>query len=556
MGDQPLPGNAVRRQPGWRPLWLLGLALLLAGPALACRLLSEGLPVAATPTPFPAATVLPAETATPPATEIAFQTYDNEELGLSFRYPSGWLLDDAEEIPLVASDAEALGDKPLAGGAFVLILVEDAGQLGEGPLDAVLADILAELYENGEVTAGPELTTIQGQEAATATLEVPQEEGSTVLAFLTVVRRGDRAALISAEVAQDDATSYSDVVQAISRSVVLRQPAGPLLEGELTYGETVRGEVAGLRGSAWRFTGAAGDVVDVEVTPADQALDVTLDVRNVEGASILPGGAVDEAFGAEVVEGLALPEDGDYLVVLRGFAGSTGAYSLTVTQSAGEAATPAPVIQESIRLVVADVLGADEQTGHTFPFYAPQGAGISAEVVPVEGLDVVVEMWDDDAGALLEIVDMSFDIEQVRFVAPADGNYSLVVRGFEGQAGGYTLTLGGSGSVIFELAVGDEVTGLFDEQATISFLVGLDPNQTIAVTAAPDGDTDAVLELSDLDGNVLASADDYFAGGAETLTYTARAEIAEGTLTLIRVGDFGGRTGGSFTLTIAGPDVG
>ena len=557
MGDRPLPGNTVGRRPGWRrAFWLLGLALLLAGPALACRLVSEGLSLPATPTSFPTATAPPAATTAPAATQIAFQDYKNEALGLSFRYPAGWLLDEAEDIPLVASDADALGDDPLAAGAFVLFLVEDASQLGDGPLVEVLRDLIGGLYENGEVTSGPEATTVQGQEAATATIDVPQADGSRVLAILTVVRQRDRAAFMSAEIAQGDAALYRDVVDAILGSVALHEPAEPLLEGELAYGDTVSGEVTGTRGSAWRFAGTAGDVIDVEVTPADEALDVTLDVRRGDGRSILPGGVVDEAFGTEVVEGLELPEDGDYVVVLRGFAGSTGAYSLTVVQSDGEPATPEPVIQESIGLVVSDVLGPDELTGHAFPFYAPAGAGINAQVVPAEGLDVVVEMWNDDDGSLLEIIDLSFDIEQVRFSAPAEGNYSLVVRGFEGQTGEYTITLGGSGSVIFELAVGDEVTGLFDEQANIAFMLGLNPNETVVITSAPDAETDLVLELSDLDGNVLAGADDYFAGGAETLTYSAPPEIEAGTLYFIRVRDFGGRTGGSFTLTIAGQGTG
>jgi hypothetical protein len=547
----------VTGQGSWRSrLGLLGLALLLAGPALACRLVTEGLPEpAATPTSFPTATALPAETATPAATEIALQSYDNEELGLSFSYPAGWLLDDSEDIPLVASDAAALGDEELTGGAYVLILVENASQVANDPLEASLESLIAELHENDEFVSGPEMTAVQGQEAATATLQRNTEEGATLHSIYTLVRRDERAALIVAEVTREEEPLYRDVLAAITGSVVLREPAGPVVAGDIVYGETVSGEVASLRGSAWRFAGAAGDVINVEVTPADEALDVTVDVVDGAGVSILPG-LVDDAFGTERIAGLALPGDGDYLIVLRGFAGSTGAYTLTLALSDGEPVEQEPLFQESIRLVVQDELGAEEVSGHAFPFYAPEGAGIGAEVVPVEGLDIVVELWNDDEDTPVEIVDESFDIEQVEFVAPAEGNYSLVVRGFEGQAGGYTITLAGSGSIILELAVGDLVTGLFDEQAAIEFLIGLNPNETITLSVEPDGQTDAVLELSDLDGNPLAGADEHFAGAAESVTFTAPPEIAEGTLYAIRVSDFSSRTGGSFTLTVAGQGAG
>jgi hypothetical protein len=625
-------------------LWLLLFALLAAAPALACRLAAEGVATpAASPTAFAVATATSA-----PAEEVPGQTlasFDSEELGLSFQYPAAWSLDTSDDIPMLVSDErlfeEALGS---VDGAVVLFLVDDAANMGEGPLDQLVEEVVADMVTGGVTVDGPRLLTINGQEAATITVESVEEYGAVALSTVTAIRHEGRAVLISAAAPQATAGEYEQSLDTVVNSVRLRPAAGPAVAGTLGYGESVRGEVAGLRGSAWRFRGAAGDVIDIEVTPVNEELDVTVDVQDSTGRSILPDGVVDEAFGTETIRRLELPAAGDYLIVLRGFAGSTGGYTLALSAQRGEAATPAggylvigesyrgrlarnavdsyqlPETGETISLevipdaeldVVLDVFAADgslqasADTGfsgirerltiiaaggtvqvrgfagdsgeytlhveagaeegvrivasnelqpgdssHSFPFTAPAGAVVTAEVVPEDGLDIAIDIWNDDDGSLQETVDLSFGAENAAFTVPADGNYTLVVRALEEQPGAYTITLAAPVEVIFELATGDEVSGVFDASAAVEFLIALDPGETVVITLSPDGATDAVLEVSDLDGNLLASADEYFPGGAETMTFTAPQETAEDTLYFIRASDYNGNAGGRFTLVV------
>jgi hypothetical protein len=625
-------------------LWLLLFALLAAAPALACRLAAEGVATpAASPTAFAVATATSA-----PAEEVPGQilaSFDSEELGLSFQYPATWSLDTSDDIPMLVSDErlfeEALGS---VDGAVVLFLVDDAANMGEGPLDQLVEEVVADMVTGGVTVDRPRLLTINGQEAATITVESVEDSGVVALSTVMAIRHEGRAVLISAAAPQATAGEYEQALDTVVNSVRLRPAAGPAVAGTLGYGESVRGEVAGLRGSAWRFRGAAGDVIDIEVTPVNEELDVTVDVQDSTGRSILPDGVVDEAFGTETIRRLELPAAGDYLIVLRGFAGSTGGYTLALAAQSGEAATPSggdlvigesyrgrlarnavdsyqlPETGETISLevipdaeldVVLDVFAADgslqasADTGfsgmrerltviaaggtvqvrgfagdsgdytlhveagaeegvrivasnelqpgdssHSFPFTAPGGAVITAEVVPEDGLDIAIDIWNDDDGNLQETVDLSFGVENASFTVPADGNYTLVVRALEEQPGAYTITLAGPVEVIFELATGDEVSGVFDASAAAEFLIALDPGETVVITLSPDGATDAVLEVSDLDGNLLASADEYFPGGAETLTFSAPQGTGEGTLYFIRASDYNGNAGGRFTLVV------
>lgn len=645
--------NTVSRNVVGRSRWWLFILALLVAPGLACRLVTEGI---ATRVPSPTAsaieTVVPLRSPTresPGAdTSTTLTTFASEELGLAFQYPADWALDDSDDIPAIASDARMLDDGEMGiSGVVMLFLVDDAAQIAVGPLDTAVEEIAADLVAGGEVTHGPETRIANGQEAATITIEHEEPVGAPVVSTVTLIRAGERAVLISAAVPRADVESYQAAVNAIVASVSLSTPAVPVAAGPIVYGETVTGEVASLRGAAWTLKGIAGDTVDIEVTPEDEELDVTVDVLDSGGDSILVDGPVDEAFGTERINNLNLPADGEYDIVVRGFAGSTGNYSLTADVRSGGVATTDEALavgltyqgrldqdgldryvlpdlggttltlevapdaeldvvvevfaadgslaasvddgfsgaterlifpgaggtvevrgfagdsgdytlrlvessatSEGIRILAGGELGSGDEEGHAFPFFAPEGVTVTAEVVPGSEFDIIAEVWDDDAGALLETVDLAFDIEYVSYTTEREGNYSIVVRGFEQQGGEYTITLAGPVDVLFELAAGDDVSGTLDAAARVEFLIALGPGETVVLTAYPDAGTDAVVEVSDLDGNLLTSADEYFPGGPETVTFTAPQDIADDSLYVIGVSDYNSAAGGQFTLTV------
>ena len=175
------------------------------------------------------------------------------------------------------------------------------------------------------------------------------------------------------------------------------------------------------------------------------------------------------------------------------------------------------------------------------------GELVTALVEPEEELDVVVAVWNEDEESLLETTDLSYAEEQVYFLPPAAGNYSLRVYGYEGATGTYALTLQGTAATIFELAPGDQVTGRLPQGEALEYLLRPDPNATITINAEGDAGTDVTLAVEDLDGSLLATVDETGTGEAESLRFDAPAGSA-GDAFLLRVEAFSGRAG-SFTLS-------
>lgn len=640
--------------------WLLVVTTLLLLPALACSL-ATGSPTATPPatSTVAAATAVPepTETVAPTATAegtVVVTDYDSDELGITFSYPQDWELEEGAGFITVVSSTELLESEEFdQEGAGMIIAVGPADEITSASLEDALLEAAEQLPFAGEgsLVSGPTATEINGQEAASATFEAEDEEtDGTLVAVVTLVRAEGQVAVAAAITLAEYAPTYESTLEAIAQSIRLRAPEGPEIpepEGTLEYGETVSGSVSEGGASSWNFIGVAGEAVDIIATPEDEQLDLVVDILSSGGRSILENGPVDDAFGAEEIRGLELPENDVYVVLLQGFAGSEGDYRLTVSETsaasggtvltpgatlsgtipvdgqqdyvfASESARPLTIIVEpeeefdvvvelihpqegvvaeedssfgreqvrfspeanveyTIRLrgfagdggeftisliegsplgeagstvYASDSLAENADEGHSFPFTAVEGETVRAVVTPAGELDVIVEVWSDDSDLLLEQVDASFGVEEQEFIVPETGNYYFAVSGFDGQAGDYEITLTGSPLVIFELALGDFVEGMFGEEAFLEYGLRLDPDQTVLIAVQADPEVDAVIELLDLDENVLADADANFGGEPEELRYTAEAGSEDGTIYIIRVSEFEGLGGGAFTLTL------
>jgi hypothetical protein len=314
--------------------------------------------------------------------------------------------------------------------------------------------------------------------------------------------------------------------------------AGTLEEGQnpIQYGETMQGTLASEEETAtWSFTGSVNDLVDITVTPLTDEFDVVVDVLDSSGASILPDGELDDSFDVEYIRVLRLPADDQYVISIRGFAGNTGDYEVSLALA--NSGLPGSFV------FAADTLDAAEDE-HFFPFTAVANEVITAQVNPEPEVDVVVSVYNDDTDELLDEVDLSTGFEELVFTVPADGNYYFAVKGFDGSTGAYEVTLLGSDAVIFELAFGDSVIGRLGESGYIDYLFSGVTGDTIVLTAETADALDLTLAIQDLDDNVLAEMDDNGSAAAETLTYT----FTEDKLIIIRVEEFFGAQG-EFTLS-------
>jgi hypothetical protein len=173
------------------------------------------------------------------------------------------------------------------------------------------------------------------------------------------------------------------------------------------------------------------------------------------------------------------------------------------------------------RLVVTDTLAVEGE--HFYEFTALEGAAITAVVTPLDDLDVVLEIYDEEDDLLLQVDDF-FGEEMVTFIAADTGYYVLVVRGYAGQGGDYTIDLLADEDVTLFLVDGDEVISLLGEAARLEYAIILDAGETLTAVALPEPFLDIVVEIYDVDDDLLLDTDIGFSGESETLSFSAPAD--------------------------------
>jgi hypothetical protein len=271
--------------------------------------------------------------------------------------------------------------------------------------------------------------------------------------------------------------------------------SGPVA-GDLAYGRLVRGRLQTADDyELWRFAGRAGDLFDVTVRPLPDDLDLVVDVIDATGLSVLPNGAVDEFYDTEYVRGAVLPADGEYLVMVWGFAGATGPYEVELDLSHNG--------RYSHSLFAAQPLLPGQAKAHYFT--AEAGARLNAFVNPDFDFDVVVRIFDDEDNQLLE-VDERVGIEILTWTAPAAGDYYVQVTGYEEDvAGGYELVLTADPTVHLTLHPGEWLIGDLAAGQTAVYTIATTARQRLLIRAEPLSQATApTLRLLAADGSLIA----------------------------------------------------
>lgn len=301
-------------------------------------------------------------------------------------------------------------------------------------------------------------------------------------------------------------------------------PAGTVsgpTAGDIAYGELGRGRLETEDSfDLWRFSGQAGDLIDVTIRPLPDELDVVVNIMDPVGRSILPHGIVDQAYGTEYIRGVALPRTGEFLIAIWGFRGTVGPYEVELDLShAG---------QPSHARFTSQPLPAQTSTAH--PFWAEAGSQISLFVDPDFEFDVVVSLFNEADERLLEVDDF-LGLEMLRWTAPATGHYRAEVRGYDADvAGGYGLVLVADPTVRPTLWVGDWVVVDLAAGETAVYTLTPTARQRFHIhTQATDGSDLPFLRLRTPDGNLITE-------GPAKLTYTPSHDTY-----LLEVGPVNGR---------------
>jgi hypothetical protein len=311
-------------------------------------------------------------------------------------------------------------------------------------------------------------------------------------------------------------------------STVTASPAGDR--------ESITGSVAGDEANVVTFNALAGEILTISVIPLSEDLDVVAEVLDNTGKSMFED-PTDASIDTEIIPFVYIPEDGVYSVSVTSYDGTPGDFEVQVVLSNNG---------ETNNIVfTSNSLDTADET-HIFPFYGLSGDSVSILVEPLEiEFDLVLGIYEYTTDELIEEVDFSTGIETQTFIIPEDGDYYFQISGYEGSVGNYDVMLMGGETVVFELAIGDEILGQFGANNLLEYYLGGDVDVTKTISVEPDGDTDVTISIYDFDYNLLASVDAEFGGGTETLEYTFESDD----LVIIQITDFD-ESQGSFTMYI------
>lgn len=108
--------------------------------------------------------------------------------------------------------------------------------------------------------------------------------------------------------------------------------ATPENAGALSYGDSIIGAIKPGTAVAWSFNAQAGDVINVDATPAESSSDIVLQLRGPDGLTALEVDAAS-AGAPESINAFIVPAAGTWRVVLREYFGQTAGYRLSLARA-------------------------------------------------------------------------------------------------------------------------------------------------------------------------------------------------------------------------------
>lgn len=207
--------------------------------------------------------------------------------------------------------------------------------------------------------------------------------------------------------------------------------------GDLTYGEVRRESLRAFEAHAWFFAGKTGDMVMIEVKPLNSTLDLEVWLLD---ANINRLAARDNFLqGENELLDLTLPQDGQYLILVRDFNGAPGDYEIRL--AALPVATPVAMGVLSIGESNTGVL----QPGQTLVFYFDGAHNETVRfdlAVGTATSDFSLTILDPDGRAFARVDEgQAGEPESYSLLLPRNGRWGVMLKEFFDEGGSYTLTL-------------------------------------------------------------------------------------------------------------------
>jgi hypothetical protein len=291
--------------------------------------------------------------------------------------------------------------------------------------------------------------------------------------------------------------------------------------GRIDFGREVTTELAENSEQIWVFNGTADQDVTIIVSSLDDQLDVILELRGPDGRELV---TKDESFAgdAEVLTGFELSVTGEYAIIVQGFAGRGGAYSLSLDEG-GESTVN---FYDAGDLAFGDnkreFLREDE--AHAWFFDGRAGDEVTINVTPITAnMDMDVWLLDPELDELaMKDEYSSGEAEKIEFTLPVDGQYLVLVREFFGDPGEYQVVLDVSEeeplTVAGSIRYGQAITATLLPGKSVGWTFDGIEGDIINIDLASVGpERDLVLELVDPAGETVVNLDSALSGLAEEL---------------------------------------
>ena len=207
--------------------------------------------------------------------------------------------------------------------------------------------------------------------------------------------------------------------------------------GDLLYGNQKSETLNNSEAHAWFFQGRPGDEVRIVVRPLTDILDLEVWLFDPAIERLT---AKDEfaAGDTETIE-FTLPQEGQYLILVREFFGEAGDYEIEL--SAIPAASPELVGRINYDESVNGTLAPQQMA--LWLFTGDKDDVLDFELTPGSvSEDIVLILQDPQGNTIMEVDEaLAGQSETINgFTIPVDGQWSLVVKSFFEEAGTYLLS--------------------------------------------------------------------------------------------------------------------
>lgn len=596
-----------------RKTWPRGLifgVLLLA--VVACRPVSEDEVSAITSTPPLSLTAAPnvaqrvtatavspfTPTNTPPANPTAipttpstasWQQIGDDLAGFQINVPPDWrdlsgTIDTAQAtsplgfIVLLVADSDRTGSailaqKELSGGAYAAGMLVTNTEVDGAPTAALEA--LVDTLPDSVTPLSTAVSTSARVSAAGSIAGAYQDVSGAPLALANSGQNNIRTRLLLLRTAAGEPdilflfaspestwTQFAETFTQMAETIFVHNVSANFaandgsrtILGSLGETDLVNGRLAAAANDIWTFSAESGRYATLTLSPDDKDIDLIFSLITPSGQTITE---VDNGFAGdtEVVIDLLLNESGTYLVEVSEFFNAPGRYTLSL------ALTDNPLFSGGGRIdfgqTVQSELPANGQKVWRFDGIA--GQTISVVMAPEGQFDAILDLYAPDGTRLVGLDEgFSGDPEVLAgYTLPVTGVYTLLVRSFAGDGGGYTLSLdsGGEDTENFfdagDLGYGDTRQETLRENEAHAWFFNGKAGDAIDITVTPiDATLDLDVWLVDPDIERLDAQDENMRGEPETLTQVLPRDGQY----LILVNDFYGM-GGRYEITLAADPV-